>query len=181
MATNKRNPDGKDAIKLLEVDHAKVRKLLRELEGTTARGVKKREELLLEIAQEIRTHATIEEEIFYPAYREKARTQEDSKLYFEAEEEHGLVHVFLPTLEDTDPAAEEFGAKAKVLKDLIEHHAEEEEEEMLPRARKLLGKERLLELGAEMEARKRTLKTTGGSASSRRTGREASVLRRSAF
>ena len=62
----------------------------------------------------------------------------------------------------TDPSTDPFAAKAKVLKDLIEHHAEEEEEEMFPRARKLLPKEELAELGVRLKARKRELLASGG-------------------
>jgi len=163
MATKNNRPakaaaKTQDAIALLKQDHETVRHLLTELAETTSRGTKKRLELLAKIGQEIRVHATIEEEIFYPAYKGAAETEEDKKLFFEAAEEHGLVDVVLPALEKADPASEPFGAKAKVLKDLIEHHAEEEETEMFPKAKKLLGKERLLELGEAMAARKKQLK-----------------------
>ena len=57
----------------------------------------------------------------------------------------------------TDTDSEEFAAKAKVLKDLIEHHAQEEEKEMFPKARKAMGAARLRELGQEIEERKRQL------------------------
>lgn len=143
-----------DAIELLTTDHETVRGLLAQLEDTTGRAVKKRVELVQKIAQEVRVHATIEEEIFYPAYHAATKVKEDEKLFFEAKEEHALVDVLLPELENADPASDEFGAKGKVLKDLIEHHAEEEEEQMFPRARKLLGKQRLLELGMQLQARK---------------------------
>jgi hemerythrin superfamily protein len=146
-----------DAIELLTTDHENVRRLLAQLEETTARAAKKRTELVQKIAQEVRVHARIEEEIFYPAYRAAAKIKEDLKLFFEATEEHGLVDVVLPELEDAEPTTDVFSAKGKVLKDLIEHHAEEEEEQMFPRARKLLGKDRLVELGAELEARKAEL------------------------
>ena len=157
MATKSNGRKTKDAITLLEEDHATVRKLLSELEKAT-RSVKKREDLLTRIAQEVRVHAALEEEIFYPAFHAAVRTKEDGKLFYEATEEHGLVDLVLPALEETDPSTEEFAAKAKVLKDLIEHHAEEEEKEMLPRSRKLLGRERLVELGEELEQRKEELK-----------------------
>lgn len=162
-----------DALALLEADHTTLRDLLGQLEETTPRGAKKRLVLLGKLAQEIRVHARIEEEILYPAYHAATKTAEDAKLFFEATEEHGLVDVVLPALEETDPASEPFGAKAKVLKDLIEHHAEEEETEMFPRAKKLLGKERLAELGDALAARKRELFATGG-ASNRRGRPKAS-------
>jgi hemerythrin-like domain-containing protein len=147
----------KDAISLLEKDHDTVRKLLSELEETTSRGVRKRGELLEKIALEVEVHAAIEEEIFYPAFRRRAKTKEDEKLYLEAAEEHELVHRNLPELKNTDPATERFSARAKVLKDLIEHHAEEEENELLPRARELMSREEPEELGAKLEERKLAL------------------------
>ena len=142
-----KTPTAKDALALLRQDHERVRKLLSELEETTPRGVKTRSRLLDEIALEVQVHATIEEEIFYPAFRRNGETGEDEKLFYEAVEEHKLVHGALPALQATDPATELFGARAKVLKDLIEHHAEEEERELFPRARKLMSRAELAELG----------------------------------
>jgi hemerythrin-like domain-containing protein len=160
--TKEKAEKSKDAIALLTADHETVRGLLSQMEETTARGSAKRTTLLAKIAKEVRIHAQIEEEIFYPAYKEAAKTQEEEQLFFEAADEHGLVKIVLPALEKMDPATVEFGAKAKVLKDLIEHHAEEEEEEMFPKAKKLLGKARLQELGERLEARKEELSGKSG-------------------
>lgn len=158
---DKKHNGNTDATQLLKKDHQNVKKLLNSLTETTTRALKKRQELVEQIAEEIRIHARIEEEIFYPAYHEAAQAHEDEKLFFEATEEHALVDVVLPKLEAEDPASDEFSAKAKVLKDLIEHHAEEEETEMFPRAQRLLGKERLVELGQEMQQRKQELQEMG--------------------
>jgi hemerythrin-like domain-containing protein len=147
----------KDAIALLRKDHDTVRKLLSELEQTTTRAAKKREALLMEIALEVEVHAAIEEEIFYPAFRERGQSGEDEKLFLEAAEEHALVHQSLPELQATDPGTELFSARAKVLKDLIEHHAEEEESELLPRAKELLSKAELVELGERLQTHKMEL------------------------
>lgn len=73
-----------------------------------------------------------------------------------------MVDLVLPEIKDTDPDSDEFGAKAKVLKDLVEHHAEEEETEMFPRARKLMDREELLRLGAEMASAKEAAMGNGG-------------------
>jgi len=158
----KNGHERQDAIALLTNDHETVRALLAQMEETTTRGAKKRMQLLEKIAQEVRVHSQIEEEIFYPAFKDAAENEEDEKKFYEAAEEHGLVDIVLPALEQTDPASEQFGAKAKVLKDLIEHHAEEEEEEMFPRAKKLFGKDRLTELGEELQTRKDELLAEGG-------------------
>jgi hemerythrin-like domain-containing protein len=63
----------------------------------------------------------------------------------------------LPEIKGTDPSSEVFGAKAKVLKELIEHHAEEEEKEMFKRARRVMDAAQLRELGARMALRKKQL------------------------
>lgn len=147
-----------NAIELLKNDHKKMRKLLADLESTTARGVKKRTELLNTIHKELSIHARIEEEIFYPAFKAEGETHADDKLYFEALEEHRAAEdLVLPDLMGTDPATEKFSGRAKVLKELIEHHAKEEEKTMFPRARKLLSAAQLRELGAAMEVMKDNL------------------------
>jgi hemerythrin superfamily protein len=147
-----------DAISMLKADHEKVRGLLAQLEKSTEQGVKKREQLLSQIAEEVTIHTTLEEEIFYPSYRDAVAKKEDRKLYQEAIEEHHVVDLVMPEIEDTDPGSEVFSAKAKVLKEIIEHHAEEEEKEMFPRARKAMEAEELRELGQRMEARRAELK-----------------------
>jgi hemerythrin-like domain-containing protein len=100
----------------------------------------------------------IEEEIFYPAFKRAGQKSDDKAMYFEALEEHRAAgELVLPDLLTTDPSSEQFSGRAKVLKELVEHHAEEEEKEMFPRAKKLLSREALAQLGEEMEARKDAL------------------------
>jgi hemerythrin-like domain-containing protein len=144
-----------NAIQLLKDDHKKVRGLLAELEATTPRGVKTRTELLARIAREIEVHTTIEEEIFYPAFKAAGEKGDDDKMYFEALEEHRAAgDLVLPDLLSTDPGSEKFSGRAKVLKELVEHHADEEEKEMFPRSKNLLSRDELAELGEQLEARK---------------------------
>jgi hemerythrin-like domain-containing protein len=151
----------RDVLALLKQDHEKVKELLSQLEETTSRGVKRRQELLNKIADEVRLHAHVEETLFYPAFRDAGSTNEDEKIFLEAAEEHRLVHEMLPEIEDTDPATELFSARAKVLKDLIEHHAEEEEKEMFKRARELMSAEERKALGERIEERKQAVKQEG--------------------
>jgi len=147
-----------DAITLLKTDHKEVRALLGALEETTTRAVKKRQTLLAEIEMNLSAHTTIEEEIFYPAFREAGQKSDDNKMYFEALEEHRAAgDLVLPDLLKTDPSTDNFSGRAKVLKELVEHHADEEEKEMFPRAKKLLAKAELVALGERMEQRKREL------------------------
>ena len=78
-------------------------------------------------------------------------------MYFEAIEEHHVVDMLLPELKPLDASTDGFRAKATVLRELIEHHADEEETEMFAKAQHLLGDARLRELGAKIAARKEEL------------------------
>ncbi len=148
-----------DAIRLLKEDHQKVRRLLEELAATTERAVKKREELLHKIAKELELHTAAEERVFYPAFRQ-ADGKEHERMVAEALEEHRAVdELVLPDLLKTEVGGVSFSGRAKVLKELVEHHADEEEKELFPKARKALGKEELLELGEQMTDLKRSLET----------------------
>jgi hemerythrin superfamily protein len=131
MATKTKAP--KDAIALLKEDHAAVRKLLDELEEAAMHDGSEAGTLLETIEAELKVHTTIEEELFYPAFREAASRKDDTKLYYEAVEEHHVVDMVLPEMDKGEVGSPEFAAKAKVLKDLVEHHAGEEEKEMFPR------------------------------------------------
>jgi hemerythrin superfamily protein len=147
-----------DAIALLKQDHKAVKALLTELADTTNRAQKTRTELLQKIATEIKAHATIEEEIFYPAFKTAGEKADDGKMFFEALEEHRAAgDLVLPDLLKTDVQSDQFGGRAKVLKELIEHHADEEEKEMFPRARELMDKAQLEQLGERMAQRKAEL------------------------
>lgn len=106
------------------------------------------------IALELQVHTTIEEEDFYPAFKQ-AGSKDELKMYHEAKEEHRAVEALvLPDLLGTDPGTVEFSGRLKVLKELLEHHIEEEEEEMFKDAQKLMSKEELTTLGKQMEEKK---------------------------
>src|SRR5262245_64031581 len=107
MPRTKKATHPQDAISLLKADHVKVRSLLRDLEQSTERATTKREELLEAIERELKIHTTIEEEIFYPAFRNAAEKKEDRKLYFEAIEEHHVVDTVLPELKAPDLGTEQ--------------------------------------------------------------------------
>lgn len=147
-----------NAIDLLKADHEKVKAILSQLSESTDRALKKRVELLGKLEMEITIHTRLEEEILYPAFKEAGSKEEDI-MYYEAKEEHRTVDsLVLPDLKLTDPGTPEFAGRVKVVKELLEHHIEEEETEMFPQAKKLLGKAKLDELGEQMEAMKASYK-----------------------
>ncbi|RON93367.1 hemerythrin [Pseudomonas chlororaphis] len=151
-----------NAIDLLLADHERVKTILTQLSESTERGIKKRTDLLNKLEMEVTVHTQLEEQILYPAFK-KAGGKEQQVMYYEAKEEHRSVDsLVLPDLKATDPSAPEFAGRVKVVKELLEHHIDEEEREMFPQARKLLGKATLEQLGAEMEMLKAEYKKTMG-------------------
>lgn len=149
-----------NAIELLKKDHETVKDLLTQISATNERATSKRTELLEKIEMELTIHTAIEEEILYPAFKQAGKKTE-AKMYFEAKEEHRTVDsMVLPDLKKTKPDSVEFSGRVKVLKELIEHHIEEEETEMFPDALNILGKTYLDELGVQMQARQKDLKAS---------------------
>jgi Hemerythrin HHE cation binding domain len=140
-----------DALRLLKDDHDKMRKLLTELESTTERGVRTREELFSRIKGELTIHEVIEEEIFYPALKEHPKAKD---IVLEGYEEHHVVDTVMAELEGLPVDDERWGAKAKVMQENVEHHMEEEEGEMFQKARQVFDREELDKLGTRMEQRK---------------------------
>jgi iron-sulfur cluster repair protein YtfE (RIC family) len=136
------------ATDLLKKQHKSVKALFKKVEDTE--DGRRRRQLMEEIANELKMHTQIEEEIFYPAVREVG-TSKAEEMVDEAYEEHHVVDLVLAELPNVDPEDERFAAKMTVLSELVEHHADEEEDEMFPMAEKKLGKERLRQLGEQME------------------------------
>jgi len=145
-----------NAIELLEEDHEKVKKLLEQGDDTTERAVKTRTDLFARIKREMEIHEAIEEEIFYPALKEHPKAKE---IVLEGYEEHHVVDEIMGELGDTDVEDERWVAKFSVMKENIEHHIEEEEDEMFKKAREVFSSDELEALGERMQARKRELES----------------------
>ena len=143
-----------DAIKLLTADHAEVKQLFKQYEKLAEddADAEERQDLAEQICMMLTVHATIEEEIFYPAAREAL---DDQPLLDEAEVEHASAKDLIAQIQDMDPDEELYDAKVKVLGEYINHHVQEEEGEMFPQCKS--AKLDLAALGAEMAARKQEL------------------------
>jgi iron-sulfur cluster repair protein YtfE (RIC family) len=149
-----------DAFELLKQDHKKVSGIFEKLDKTTERGVKTREELFTQLKTELDIHAQIEEQIFYPVLKEAKETRD---ITLEAFEEHAVVKRLLKELAALPKDNETWGAKLTVLKENVEHHVEEEEDEMFKDARKVLSAEQIEELGDRMQAAKEQKKALAAS------------------
>jgi iron-sulfur cluster repair protein YtfE (RIC family) len=149
-----------NAFTLLKADHKKVAGILEKIDETTERAVKTREELFTQLKTELDIHTRIEETIFYPALKDAEETRD---ITLEAFEEHKVVKTLLGELESLGKDKEEWTAKFTVLKENIEHHVEEEEGEMFPKARKVLGEDGAETLGTRMEKAKGEQKAAAAS------------------
>jgi hemerythrin superfamily protein len=146
-----------DAIALLKADHAAVKKLFAQEQKATKQDDEKKQIVFDQIKDALTVHATIEEEIFYPAVK-KARQEHVKDEVREGYEEHRQIKILIAEIANITPDDETWDMKVKVLKEDVEHHVKEEEGEMFPDARKFLGEKRLIALGAKLQARKQELK-----------------------
>lgn len=149
-----------NAIQMLKDDHRRVKALFREFEGAGERAYQKKQRLAEETMRELEVHTKLEEEIFYPAAKAKGGELKDT--VDEGLEEHHVVKVLIDELRGMDPQAEQYDPKFKVLTENVEHHIEEEEQELLPEAAKKLG-DAVETLGAQMAQRREQLLQAAGS------------------
>jgi hemerythrin-like domain-containing protein len=153
-------PEGPSkATEMLKDDHDRVRGLFREYESQGDRAHQRKRALVDQVSNELEIHAKLEEQIFYQAFR-GVRDEKPRDIVRESFEEHLIVKRLVAELAAMEPSDEQYDAKVTVLKELVEHHAKEEEDDLFPAAERQLGDERLRELGREMDALKRELQKT---------------------
>ena len=143
-------------IELLKNDHDEVKELFKQYEKAGDNALAKKLALFEQIRDALTVHMDIEETIFYPAVK-AVRDEKVKDEVREADEEHHVVKLLLAELGKMNLSDEQFDAKLTVLKENVEHHIEEEEDELLPDAKKKLSPELLDQLGDEMEERKEAL------------------------
>ena len=119
------------AVALLKEDHDTVKDLFDRFEAATTRPTKTK--IVRQALNELKVHAAIEEELFYPAVRKPV----GKEIMNEADEEHHVAKLLIAELDAMDGSESHFDAKFNVLAENIHHHIEEEEGEMLPKAQKV--------------------------------------------
>ncbi len=124
-----------DAVDLLDADHVAVKKLFNEFKKLCEADAPGEEKKALadQICMELTVHAELEEQIFYPAARESIG---DDDLLNEAEVEHASAKDLIAQISEMSPEEELYDAKVIVLGEYIDHHVEEERNEMFTKARK---------------------------------------------
>ena len=149
--------DSKDAIEMLKEQHREVENLFKTFEELGENAAKRKQGVFEKIADALAMHATIEEKHFYPAV--KAKRTED--ILLEALEEHLGIKRVIADLLKIDSSDETFDAKVKVLKEQVEHHVEEEESDLFPKVKKVLGKAELTAVAATMQETMKRLMAKG--------------------
>jgi hemerythrin superfamily protein len=132
-----------DVTELIERDHRNIEKLF-ETFGETGYSA-----LARVICDQLDLHASAEEETFYPVVRDEV--PEGGKLAGEGEDEHGQARQLIGRIRRTSDR-KHIQELMTELEKAVQHHVQEEESEMLPRARSTLGEARLADIGDKFEA-----------------------------
>ncbi|NBD08038.1 MULTISPECIES: hemerythrin domain-containing protein [Corallococcus] len=135
------------ALELIHQQHEEVSKLFKRYEKLADHDDARRQALFEQIADRLGAHAKIEELYLYPALKTED-TEDDLR---EAVEEHLSLKRLISDLLDMEASDEEYDAKMKVLQEQVEHHVEEEEQDLFKAARRLLSQEQLEDLGIQLE------------------------------
>ena len=164
-----------DAIELLKADHEEVDTMFKQYEDLKEDGKPgEKRDLAQRICDALTTHATIEEEIFYPTVRRERG--ETGELVDEARVEHQSLKDIIGRLEAAPASDPLYDAGVKVLAEYVKHHVREEENELFPKVRKLDLD--LHALGAKLQARKDELNgaaAQGGNGKRKRVARHTAV------
>lgn len=149
-AQPRRSAKTPDAVALLRADHKRVSALFAEYEGT--RSAVKKKNIVSQLCTELTVHAQVEEEIFYPAFKQALK---DKLLVPEATVEHATLKALIAQVEGQTPDGEMFDAKIKVLSEYVKHHVKEEQGAMFPKAK--TSRLDLAALGQQIAERKAAL------------------------
>ena len=141
----------RDILKTLQEEHDTLRKLFEDMKGTTDRAEKTRTQLLEKIEQNLLPHAKWEEQVFYPAFKERA-DRDGLQTHAEAlAEHHAVENSVIPEVHAADVQTPEFAGRVKVFGEFIDHHAKEEEKTMFKMAREMFSAEERAQMDEDYE------------------------------
>jgi hemerythrin-like domain-containing protein len=146
----------RDILKTLKDEHDTLRSMFEEMKGTTDRARKTRTELLDRIEASLLPHAKWEEQVFYPAFKERA-DRDGLQTHAEAlAEHHAVENSVIPEVHAADVETPEFAGRAKVFGEFIDHHAKEEEKTMFRMVRELFSAEERAKMDEDYEVWKKS-------------------------
>lgn len=141
-----------DVFEVLKKDHEEARQIFGKIQSLPAGARKTREDLFQKLKEELLRHAKAEEKIFYPKLRDEKPTHD---LIEEAYSEHHQVEKMLKEIETMPVGGDDWMKAVMTLKEKVEHHVREEENDIFPKARKMLKENQVSQLGDEVQRAKR--------------------------
>lgn len=144
-----------DIYMKLKADHRAVKKMMEDIEKCTSRSSKRREELFAQLKTELLAHSRVEEAVFYSVLKKEKGSVNN---VLEALNEHHVVDLLMSELDTISKNNPHWKAKFTFLKEVIEHHVQEEESELFKKAHEIIGKEESINLGKAMEQREKSVK-----------------------
>jgi hemerythrin superfamily protein len=133
-------------FQLLKKDHRLVSSLFSKISKTKENAGKTREKLYLELRENLDLHARAEEAVVYPLLKEREKTKD---IGYEAVEEHAIVKFLFSKIDAEEPTSDEWMAQVCVLQEVVDHHVEEEEDEMFKKMEKAFSEEEIAEMGRQ--------------------------------
>ncbi|NJK88500.1 MAG: hemerythrin domain-containing protein [Myxococcales bacterium] len=151
MATQNNGNGHTGIFQTLSMEHEQVSQLFEDVENTSGEDKELREELFEKIKVELLAHAKAEDAVFYPALAQHEKTKE---IVGHALEEHEEVKQLLQELDGMSLGTQGFMQKLRKLKESVEHHVQEEEQKLFPKAQELLSKKESQALDEEYKERR---------------------------
>ncbi|HVF89233.1 MAG TPA: hemerythrin domain-containing protein [Blastocatellia bacterium] len=148
-----------NALEFLKQDHQEALGMMDQLEMSDQETASAQSQMAIfnQLKQALTLHTKMEEQLLYPALQNNEQTGD---MISEAYEEHQTVDEILSEMSGMAPSNEEFSDKLAELRENVEHHVEEEENEMFPKAEQILGQHRLEEMGNQMQQMKQGISAT---------------------
>ena len=133
-------------------DHAKARRMLQELCEVDESECERRIALFADLKSELMIHQHVEEAVLYDRLKDLRNTRPDA---LEAINEHHIVDTLLEELDDMTKDNDRWTAKLGVLRELVEHHMEEEEGEFFDHAKKVVDADLARRMAEEFRKKRR--------------------------
>jgi hemerythrin superfamily protein len=147
---------GTDPVQLLTEDHRRVEQLFGQFQQS--RDPDQKMQIAEKVFEELRVHGKLEKEIFYPAMREVG-DQEDKELVEHSYHDHEESELLMAKMRGMTQVDQQYETLFEELISAVMEHAQEEELQMFPDAEKQMDRNRLDELGQQMESAKQQLQS----------------------
>jgi iron-sulfur cluster repair protein YtfE (RIC family) len=142
---------------MLQQDHDKVKQALSRILETTEGAEKTRAQLFEQVKKDLEIHTRFEEEVFYPTFREDKADAEAKAEVKDALNEHDEAKKMLATIASLDPTSPDFAQHIESLKNALEHHISDEEDEMFPQARQTVSDDEAVAMADRYQAMKKSM------------------------